>query len=1031
MLRWGRMGTQRARSFRLAKWGALLLIAPGLAVGVGGATELSFSLEGVDDGDAIPIGYGDRVDVFEPGGYFYGAGGGSTPAVLIDFAPVLAAPIIGSDGFGDLADVVLMHPLAGGIMEVRFAADEEFDVRLLGWVIAARASAFGEDPVIDRIEVIDGRSFEVLFEKANVGVPREENLVFDFSDQELVLRSRDLVLRVDAHSLEDAAIHIALDEITFSQDPPAIGRDGPSAHLSVDFPAGDVSFADRVVSLRTAAGPGPIPTLVQNGNEALGAPDYESDVESAAVALGGGGQLTVEFVDNLLTSDGDASPDLAVFEVDAQVEAVAIEVSSDGVLWEHVGLSSGGVSLIDLDAHGFDANARLRFVRITDDSSDPPGEQPTPGADIDAVGAITTVAGDGGITATFDDPKGDEDMVVSGVGTTFFTWGEPRFTPFPSNLQFRPGDYGGGVEKEFHLGTLTYVNGSTAEGTTANRVSLTVLLDTGGGNEPVPFVFPLELISTPNDGPDPVNDADIVRLPNIFSNEAISIEGRAYRLRLTFESISAGGIGEIDRFFVFEGSGATAVLRGVLTLESPLDGCPPRRITFDHNNEMYPAWDPRDDTIAFATDRQPGGKQFDIGAVQTDSTDERLLATGIKTEGGLARGAISWRGLSGKLLITEAVNLSEVLEFEVRKAPFTRALFDGNDQEGAFARLLKFSEPGGFFVASRDGTAALWRDWDGKRSTLRTISYPDLVDLADGDPFASQVGTVWREFQGLAFREVMHSAALATDGSFLVLSELVRGESQAEGYDLLLIETTGAAEPVTLTTSGKAEGMINQNPSVSPDGRHVAFTRSDGEGEVSDIFVMTLGSGEERNVTSSPEISETHPHWSPDGGSLVYSRYDALGSPDLRTDEPGNWNLYVQCLERLNDRDGDGVVDLLEEAFGSDPNVYDSPAMPVVVTVTVSGVVRTGIAFDAVAGGEAVAGGTWVAGEFEYRIEVSDDLEDWALGSEQTVEFQREPLVEPGAAIRDRLTVLLVETELNAVGNYMRVVVRRVNGEAR
>ena len=167
-----------------------------------------------------------------------------------------------------------------------------------------------------------------------------------------------------------------------------------------DFPAGAISFADAVVDYS--------PVLVgsnpsaphRNPSAALGLPDYADATGTLAcadpptctfVSLGDGGSLTLRFDDNLLTGSGDATPDLWIFEVGADIEDTFVEISSDGSIWHSVGKVFGTTAGVDIDAFSFGPSDYFSYVRLTDDANE--GEQSGifVGADIDAVGAISTV----------------------------------------------------------------------------------------------------------------------------------------------------------------------------------------------------------------------------------------------------------------------------------------------------------------------------------------------------------------------------------------------------------------------------------------------------------------------------------------------------------------------------------------------------------------------------------------------------------------------------------------------------------------
>lgn len=66
-------------------------------------------------------------------------------------------------------------------------------------------------------------------------------------------------------------------------------------------------------------------------------------------------------------------------------------------------------------------------------------------------------------------------------------------------------------------------------------------------------------------------------------------------------------------------------------------------------------------------------------------------------------------------------------------------------------------------------------------------------------------------------------------------------------------------------------------PAWSPDGKHIAFMRSDVYGPLGglqwDVYVMDADGSGIRNVTRTPEVSEGTPDWSPDGSKLIFERY--------------------------------------------------------------------------------------------------------------------------------------------------------------
>lgn len=148
----------------------------------------------------------------------------------------------------------------------------------------------------------------------------------------------------------------------------------------VQFPQGKVSFVDKIVSF-TKGNPS-ASDRDSNPDSILGVPDYSSN-DRGYLTLGCGGTITLEFTDNALI-DTEGS-DLYVFEIGPSVEPTQLEISEDGDKWINIGKISGGRSDIDISNYT-DEKTYFRFVRLTDLKSDCGGG--TPGADIDAVGAI-------------------------------------------------------------------------------------------------------------------------------------------------------------------------------------------------------------------------------------------------------------------------------------------------------------------------------------------------------------------------------------------------------------------------------------------------------------------------------------------------------------------------------------------------------------------------------------------------------------------------------------------------------------------
>ncbi len=153
---------------------------------------------------------------------------------------------------------------------------------------------------------------------------------------------------------------------------------------TITFPQGELSFADRVVSVNKGTSPATNKTAL-DPNSALGIPDYEEDTASY-LSLGKNGSITIEFTDNyLIDIDG---PDLWIFEIGPLVESTKVAISKDGTNWINVGIVKGSTSGVDIRPF-VKPGDRFSFVRVTDNNNSA-GEYA--GADIDAIGAIGTIS---------------------------------------------------------------------------------------------------------------------------------------------------------------------------------------------------------------------------------------------------------------------------------------------------------------------------------------------------------------------------------------------------------------------------------------------------------------------------------------------------------------------------------------------------------------------------------------------------------------------------------------------------------------
>ena len=176
-------------------------------------------------------------------------------------------------------------------------------------------------------------------------------------------------------------------------------------------------------------------------------------------------------------------------------------------------------------------------------------------------------------TGVFNNPAGPGVMVTTGVGTNFFTWGDPNgFGTGPSSLGFTGTAFSNLFGTEFSFGTLNYFNGKVVHGTGADSVDLVATLNfTTPTGVTQNFTFPLQLINNQNIGT-PEENADIVFLNTPFDPTAhFNVGGIDYFFLFTrFGNVGGDGfITTADKFHVLENASASADMFGILTATPP------------------------------------------------------------------------------------------------------------------------------------------------------------------------------------------------------------------------------------------------------------------------------------------------------------------------------------------------------------------------------------------------------------------------------------------------------------------------------
>lgn len=123
---------------------------------------------------------------------------------------------------------------------------------------------------------------------------------------------------------------------------------------------------------------------------------------------------------------------------------------------------------------------------------------------------------------------------------------------------------------------------------------------------------------------------------------------------------------------------------------------------------------------------------------------------------------------------------------------------------------------------------------------------------------------------------------LSPDGSKIVYTRGIATQTSGEPDQIYVLDRSGSARPKQLTDESFTATLW---PTWSPDGRKLAFARS--EGESSGIWVMNANGRNARALTEDDLVEEPtftpdeYPAWSPDGERIAYTSFLPDGNDDI------------------------------------------------------------------------------------------------------------------------------------------------------
>jgi len=149
---------------------------------------------------------------------------------------------------------------------------------------------------------------------------------------------------------------------------------------------------------------------------------------------------------------------------------------------------------------------------------------------------------------------------------------------------------------------------------------------------------------------------------------------------------------------------------------------------------------------------------------------------------------------------------------------------------------------------------------------------------------------------------------------------------------LYLLDLTGKEEPRQLTFGDKTDGQ----PQWSPDGKTIAFVRTDGD--KSQIWLLPLIGGEAQSITKA-EFGASNPRWSPDSKKILFTSsipfYAIEGSVSWAYERPGrtvgdepNWKKLKPEERKSIKASPDGTLEevrawLSKNTFDNNPRVLN------------------------------------------------------------------------------------------------------------